>query len=126
MDSATKDSWKIEPMSELYAELNLNIKLTSTELEKLKRGHIPEAMEDHWFMYYDNKKLYFHRSWTGICIFVADILDSGEIYHAIVTRNENKYKSKNNEKDTYLLEYLIYNLIGRFEEARYAFKKFIR
>ena len=126
MDIATKDSWKIEEMSELNTDLSLNIQLTSDELEKIKKGHIPEEMEDHWFMYFDNNKLYIHRSWTGICIFVVDVLDSGLIHHAIVTRDDSKYKSKNNQKDTYLLKSLIYNLIGRFEEARDAFEKSIK
>ena len=126
MNIATKDSWKTEAMSELNAEINLNIKLTNEEFEKLKNGHIPEVMEDHWFLYYENHKFYCHRSWTGICVFVADVLDNGEINHAIVTRDESKYKSKNIEKDKYLLEYLIYHLIGRFEEAKEAFEKSIR
>lgn len=126
MDIATKDSWKIELISELNAELKLDIKLTNEEMEKLKRGLIPETMEDHWFMYYENKKLYCHRSWTGFCVFVVDVLDSGEIHHAIVTRDDSKYKNKDTEKDTYLLQYLIFSLIGRYEEAKDAFEKSIR
>lgn len=34
-------------------------------------SHISHSMEDKWFMYCDESKIHFYRSWTGCCIYVA-------------------------------------------------------
>ena len=40
-------------------------------MDILRRGHIPDAMEDHWFMYSDDKAIRYYRSWTGMPAFEA-------------------------------------------------------
>jgi len=36
-------------------------------------GLVPEEIEDKWFIYWEDDTLFFHRSWTGNCIYVSPI-----------------------------------------------------
>ena len=27
--------------------------------------------EDKWFIYWENDTLFFHRSWTGVCVYIV-------------------------------------------------------
>ena len=44
-------------------------------MDLIKKGVIPKAMEDKWFIYYDTSenKLYLHRSWTGFLMYVVQV-----------------------------------------------------
>lgn len=110
----TKDSWKRVPMSNKIEDLKLDIKLTKEELETLKKGYLPKDTSDRWFMYYENGKCYFHRSWTGFCIFIVDISEFGNITHAVVTRDTEIYKSFSIEEDIKTITDLIYLCIQNY------------
>ncbi len=36
---------------------------------RLCDGLVPEEMEDKWLIVFDAGALWFHRSWTGLCVF---------------------------------------------------------
>lgn len=102
---ATKDSWKVLPMPNKTTVIPLNITIPSGAMNIVKYGHIPKAMEDHWFMYCDETTIRYYRSWTGICIFVAKYEDDGSqcrITELQVNRDPNQYKRKEDEKDVAL------------------------
>lgn len=89
---ATKDSWKTESMpDEDVSRLQMGITVTDDDMEIIHRGHIPEAQEDHWFMYCDDEYIRYYRSWTGMCAFEAHytrvddhwLIDSLTINHAL-------------------------------------------
>ena len=65
---ATPESWKCIPFTKTK-KIPCSIFITREEFEILSMGHIPEVMEDHWFMYCDNESINYFRSWTGIQIF---------------------------------------------------------
>ena len=46
----------------------------------IRKGHIPEVQEDHWFMYCDDDYIRYYRSWTGICAFEAHYKKKGSDY----------------------------------------------
>ena len=74
-------------------------------MDIVKYGHIPEAMEDHWFMYCDETTTRYYRSWTGICIFVARYEDDGSqcrISELQVNSDPDQYRGKGDEKDVAL------------------------
>jgi hypothetical protein len=49
------------------------------------KGLIPRAMEDKWYIYFENDCLYFHRSWTGLEILCAEIIrEDGESVKYII------------------------------------------
>lgn len=47
---ATKDTWNVEPMPEKRVVIPLDETIPSDAMRVVKYGHIPDAMEDHWFM----------------------------------------------------------------------------
>lgn len=69
---ATKESWEIKPMPfEDISVMAMEFSLTNEDMAVLRQGHIPEAQEDHWFMYCDEEYIRYYRSWTGMCAFEA-------------------------------------------------------
>jgi hypothetical protein len=71
---------------------------------------IPEEMEDKWFVYEDGGRLFFHRSWTGICIYevVFRKTPAGhEVAEAWVNRDPEQYTAVDDEYDARLLSWLI-------------------
>lgn len=105
-----KTDWKTIEMPEQRECFIFERKLTADELEQIKEGHIPQEMEDKWFMYYQEGKLFIHRSWTGFCIYIVDISEDGRM-RVVVNRNPEQYKEKDIERDKLMLNILINNLI---------------
>lgn len=66
------DEWKNLPISNKCGTLVLNQYITAKNMEVIRMGHIPEVMEDHWFIWCDDSHIRIHRSWTGICMFEAE------------------------------------------------------
>lgn len=108
---ATKDSWNTEAMpDEDISTLQMGLTMTDEEMEIIRRGHIPEAQEDHWFMYCDDEYIRYYRSWSGMCAFEAHyvreddhwLIDSVTINHALAEFGVN-----GDESGVYLLIYLL-------------------
>lgn len=94
----TKKDWKTKEMPEKNTTYEIELPLTEENREWLQKGHIPTCMEDKWFTYYENNKYYFHRSWTGYCIFIVEEKDNN-IFKVTANRNEEQYTETNNEKE---------------------------
>ena len=75
-ERATRDSWKTLPMPEKSVTVPLDLRLSDAQMAIVLYGHIPEAMEDHWFMYCADNRIHYHRSWTGFCLFEASFEES--------------------------------------------------
>jgi ADP-ribosylglycohydrolase len=59
-------------------------------------------MEDKWFIFYENRFLYMHRSWTGFGIYKAEIIKKGEFYafdEFMTERNKEKNSNEDDEAD---------------------------
>ena len=123
---AMRSNFQNHPMPEEHTELDLEIRLTAEELEKLKCGKLPMTMEDRWFLFYEDDKFYCVRSWTGACIYIADVTDGGEILHAVVNRNPKQYTCTDDEEDRWMLKYLVLWCAGRTEEAAKALDEAVR
>lgn len=119
-----KDDWKTVEIPAQIEEFVLEKRLTRDDIKWIEEGHRPKEMEDKWFMYYENNKLFIHRSWTGYCIYVVDISESGEL-KAIVNRNSEQYKEKDIERDKIKLNNLINGLIRRNGENARLMKSYI-
>ena len=123
---ATKDSWNIEPMPEKQTTVPMDESIPSAAMCIVKYGHIPDAMEDHWFMYCDETTIRYYRSWTGFCIYVAKYEDDGEtcrITELTVNRDPEQYNSTDNEHDTALFMALLTEEYGG-DASRYWDKAF--
>lgn len=102
-----KADWKTMDMPEEVEHFKMEMKLTADGIENLKEGHLPEEMEDKWFMYFENDKFYIHRSWTGSCIYIiSPVLDS-DILEVTVNRNKEQYTQTNVERDKTMVTMLL-------------------
>jgi hypothetical protein len=67
-------------------------------------------MDDRWFIFFESDWLYFHRSWTGDCIFAVRLGPSPigvRIIDAWASRDRERYNSPGVESETEVLHQLI-------------------
>lgn len=92
------------------SSFEFNKMLSENEYASLVLGFKPAQMEDKWFAFVENNKLFFHRSWTGFCIYETEIEKTASGYlltQTKVNRNFEQYKETDLEKEKELLDYLI-------------------
>jgi hypothetical protein len=92
---ATPFSWGTRDMPEQRTQIPFRMRFSRNEVARLKRGHIPGEMEDHWFVFFEDDWVNFHRSWTGYCIFRLRLEPDGECYRvaeAWASRDERQYQ----------------------------------
>ena len=107
---ADRRSWKIERMPNARALIPFDRQFSSEDYERLKFGLIPEEMEDRWFIFMEGGWLFFHRSWTGYCIYQVRFErenDHCKIVEAWVNRDRRQYSQESMEKDQRLLNDLL-------------------
>jgi hypothetical protein len=73
---ATRGCWKVLPLPEIQVDLCFAESYTTAEFELIKRGSIPDDMEDKWFIFFEEPWVYVHRSWTGSGVFGAEFRPS--------------------------------------------------
>ena len=101
-----REDWKTEPMPQQSDTFILYRPFSDKEMSLLRRGHIPEAMEDKWFWYMEGTTLYAHRSWTGNCIYRVDFREDNN--HVVtVNRDPKQYKFTSIKKETESLNKLL-------------------
>ena len=121
--TATANDWQIEPMpedEEKVSDIAFAYGISEEQMAILKKGHIPAAQEDHWFMYLDDEYIHIYRSWTGICAFEAHykpmergyLVDRLKINHALAEFGVN-----GNDAGLSLFKYLIIAAIGGNAES---------
>lgn len=77
-------------------------------------GLLPRDMDDKWFVYFEDDWLYFHRSWTGACIYALRItksLDGFQMSESWVSRDPTQYKETRTSYDRELLLFIIQALL---------------
>lgn len=104
---ATKDDWEISPMPDKNARFIIKRKFSDEQIIRLKKGHIPEEMEDRWFFYYEDGKAYFHRSWSGSCIYIVEFNFKSNKHTVIVNRDDNQYSNTDLDEDIEQINYLL-------------------
>jgi hypothetical protein len=111
---ATRESWRNSPLPEERARLDMQREFSAQEVELLRSGLVPEQMEDRWFIFLEGDTLYFHRSWSGFCIYQLTLTPEGERYRvgeALVNRDRSQYGGTDDGYDERLLAFLIDNLL---------------
>ena len=126
--TATANSWKHKPFLAgrpiPYAE-----SFSGPEYSKLREGLIPQAMEDKWFIYFDEPHLFLHRSWTGEPVFRVRLTASGDGAAVAEALCVSDLLQNGPEYQAVLLDFLIGNLLlgkakpfpmpdGQTEQAR--------
>lgn len=120
---ATADSWNILPMPDGENEvsrLETDIEITQVQLDILRKGHIPEVQEDHWFMYCTDDCIRYYRSWTGTCCFEAFYHERNHrivIDHLNINRTLCEFGVNGDISGEALFVYLITEETGGYEES---------
>jgi hypothetical protein len=124
-ETATKNTWKNIPMDQ-PKRIEITLRFTEQQFSGLIKGHIPEAMEDKWFIYFENDWLYFHRSWTGFGIYKAKLNKENEGYSINefwAERNQEKYTNESDKQDMNNIASLIAGrLLGIITDQIYSDK----
>lgn len=112
---ATRQSWsKLQPLPENRARLFVEREFSNQEYDQLCSGFIPERMEDKWFIFAEEDLLYFHRSWTGFCIFQLRLERKDAAYRVgevFANRDAKQYIAAGDAFDEKLLTFLIDSLL---------------
>jgi len=114
---ATRDSWKTLPLPTKRAHFQMSLSFSNAEGDRLRSGFIPACMEDKWFIFFEDGWLYFHRSWTGYCLFGVRVDESSNgvrLAEAWASRDPSQYASDNIDFDKGMLETLIRNRLLRY------------
>lgn len=116
---AMRGDWQAHRMPMECAQLTVERTFTADEMVKVRRGLIPEEMEDKWFVYYEEELLYLHRSWTGVCVYHARFQEhpggAARLIGAVVNRDPEQYSATDETHDARMLLYLIdVLLLGQF------------
>jgi hypothetical protein len=113
-----KTDWKTNSLPIKKITIQLNKTFTSEEIDIIQKGLIPQEMEDKWFIYWEDDTLFFHRSWTGNCMYIVHFLfekDSYIVISADVNRDPDQYSETDNNRDIEMIFYLIDILLLRKE-----------
>ena len=103
---ACRKDWKNEPMPEKHETFVLQRSFNEKQMDLLRAGHIPEAMEDKWFFYVEGETLFAHRSWTGYCIYRIDFKEDD--HHIVrVNRDPEQYGCTDIKEDIVNLNKLL-------------------
>jgi len=111
---ANKASWKNLPISEQRELIPFQGLYSDLETENICRGFVPDSMDDKWFIYSEKGWVFFHRSWTGHCVFMLKLdssLEGSRVTEAWVTRDLSHYNSSGVEGDLTLLSGLVQSLL---------------
>jgi len=110
MKTAEPTDWKTEKLPSKNTTIRLERTFSRDEMELIRRGLIPQQMEDKWFIYWKDGDLFFHRSWTGYCVFIVHFVEEGEGFRmaaAEANREPEQYKETDDAKDGETISYLI-------------------
>jgi hypothetical protein len=110
MKIAQPTDWKTEALPPKRTTIILDRLFSREEMEVIQRGLIPEEMEDKWFIYWKEENLFFHRSWTGFCIYIVHFVvenQGARMVEADVNRDPEQYNETNNAIDVKMIDYLV-------------------
>ena len=85
-------------------------------MASIRLGSIAQQMEDKWFLYFAGDQLFFLRSWTGYCMYVANFRsteDGALLVSADINRDPDQYTETDDSFDAQMVLYLIDTLLLR-------------
>lgn len=115
--NAIASDWKTEPLPEKRRWVELSRVFDQNEMQQIRNGLVPEAMEDKWFIYFEGSTLYMHRSWTGFCVYEVHFLDVGNgitsMTDALVNCDPEQYQASDPDNEPRRIGDLIDRLLLR-------------
>jgi hypothetical protein len=118
LKAARESDWRTEPLPQTRTLIKLDRAFSNAEISHLRCGFLPVEMEDKWFIYWQDDTLFFHRSWTGFCVYVAHfhcIEGEWRLVGAEVNGDPEQYHLSSDHQETKMINYLIDLLLLRRE-----------
>ena len=109
-ETASRDSWEVEPLTVPQPVPAPSRVWTGDEMGAIRRGYVPHIMEEKWFIFMEGNRLFAHRSWTGLGVYEATFVPAEGGYvieSAVVTGDETEYRRSSDEVESLTLEVLI-------------------
>ena len=107
---ARRSNWRIEPLAIPQPIPPPSRVWTDDEMGAIRRGYVPWIMDEKWFIFMEENRLFAHRSWTGLGIYEATFAPSEGGYvidSAVVTGDETTHRRSSDETESRTLEVLI-------------------
>ncbi len=114
MRAAVRSEWKTEPLPERHVTFALDRTYTAQEMERIRAGLVPQEMEEKWFIFWEDETLYFHRSWTGFCVYVVRFAArdrSWAMVEADASRDPDQYLVTDDAYDAKMIAFLVDELL---------------
>ena len=112
---ATRADWNTRKMPEKNSTFILSREFSAEQIAALRRGNIPEEMEDKWFWFMEGDTLYAHRSWTGICVYRIDFSFADNHHKVTVNQDPEQVGITKEDDDRRRLN----NLLNWWSQAYY-------
>jgi hypothetical protein len=112
---ATRSSLhRLTPMPDARGRVEIQRAFTAAEIEQLELGMMPQSMDDHWFGFFEDDWMYFHRSWSGICKYMLSIVraDDGSARIGEAWANAQERVTIIPNYDARMLRYLVERVLG--------------
>ena len=80
------------------------------DTDGIRRGVVPETMDDQWFIDWKEDASFFHRSWIGACLSVVRFAADGDarrMMQADVNRDPRQHQETDTDRDARLIASLI-------------------
>lgn len=103
---AERNDWKTVDMPRQRETFLLRRTFTPSQMAALRRGNVPQAMEDKWFWFMEGDSLFAHRSWSGFCIYRIDFKPEGK-HLVTVNRDPEQYGGTDAAEDAENLNKLL-------------------
>jgi len=120
MKTAKLSSWKTRTMPSKRTTIALNRAFSTVEMSLIRKGHLPEDMGGHWFLYWKDNKLFCHRSWTGYCIYIVNFVKDSKnwkMVEAVVNRDNAQYGMTDDSYEIKMISWSIdFFLLGKDPE----------
>ena len=110
MEPLSRTSWKVKAEPTRRAPLGFQTSYNAQDLQQIRAGLLPEAMEDKWFIFSEGEWTYFCRSWTGTFVYGLRLEMQGDqacVAESWVNRDPEEYTGTDTEYDRALLKFLI-------------------
>lgn len=111
---ARRSDWQSKFMPAARVTMPLETRYSPQEMATIIRGFVPTAMEEKWFIFYEDGVLHCHRSWTGICIFRVYFKpedDTWQAWQVEINRHTGQYTATDEREDLALLDTIIEQLL---------------
>lgn len=108
----SRENSQLMPMPERKTRLHLQRTYSPEEYQLITFGLSGQKYitDDKWFIFLEGDWLYFHRSWTDICVYQMRLEKEGDSYlvaEVWVNRDSSQYGSTDDVYDAQLLEWII-------------------